>query len=64
MIRKGNPLREMASYKGSSNATAKKLISNVISRGDAYFRSGDILTTDEYGWLYFKDRIGDTFRYY
>jgi acyl-coenzyme A synthetase/AMP-(fatty) acid ligase len=24
--------------------------------------SGDILVMDEYGYLYFKDRTGDTFR--
>ena len=61
-IIKGDPLKEMASYKGRSDATAKKTISNVLVEGDSYFRSGDILTADEFGWLYFKDRIGDTFR--
>lgn len=59
---KGDPLKEMAAYKGMSNATSKKILPNVFRNGDAYFRSGDILTADEDGWLYFKDRIGDTFR--
>ena len=28
-----------------------------------FLRSGDILVMDELGWLYFKDRAGDTFRW-
>lgn len=27
-----------------------------------YFLTGDILEMDEFGYLYFKDRTGDTFR--
>lgn len=27
------------------------------------FISGDILVADEFGYLYFKDRTGDTFRW-
>lgn len=31
--------------------------------GDAYWSSGDLLRYDEDGYLYFIDRIGDTFRW-
>ena len=44
-------------------ATKKKIVTNVWSHGDMCFRSGDILVMDEFGWLYFKDRAGDTFRW-
>jgi solute carrier family 27 fatty acid transporter 1/4 len=35
---------------------------DVWKKGDTCFRSGDILVSDEFGWLYFRDRAGDTFR--
>jgi hypothetical protein len=28
----------------------------VFRKGDRFFRSGDILIQDEFGWLYFQDR--------
>lgn len=45
-----------------SSATGKKILRNVLVMGDAYFNTGDILVEDEYGYFYFKDRTGDTFR--
>lgn len=44
-------------------ATQKKIIRNVYTQGDAAYLSGDILRMDEYGYVYFKDRTGDTFRW-
>lgn len=35
----------------------------MFKEGDAYFNTGDLLVMDAYGYIYFKDRLGDTFRY-
>ena len=58
----GHPLRDYAGYVDSV-ASAKKVARDVFEKGDAYFLSGDILVVDELGYLFFKDRIGDTFRW-
>lgn len=44
-------------------ATEKKIVRDVLKKGDAYFRSGDLMRKDAFGFYYFVDRIGDTFRY-
>lgn len=44
-------------------ATAGKVVRDAFQRGDAYFRTGDILRRDRDGYYYFVDRIGDTFRW-
>lgn len=50
-------------YKGNEKATSEKTLRNVFKKGDAYFRSGDLLKFDKDGLLYFVDRMGDTFRW-
>jgi len=52
-------------FEGYSDAAAteKKVLRNVFSQGDAYFRTGDLLRFDEDDYFYFVDRIGDTFRW-
>jgi fatty-acyl-CoA synthase len=44
-------------------ATEKKVLHDAFSKGDAWFRTGDLMRTDSEGYLYFVDRIGDTFRW-
>ena len=61
-IVKNHPVRDFDGY-ADKKATTKKILHNVWKQGDECFRSGDILTMDEFGWLYFKDRSGDTFRW-
>lgn len=52
-------------YEGYSDeaASSKKILRDVFEKGDAYFRSGDLLKFDDDGYWYFVDRIGDTFRW-
>ena len=44
-------------------ATKKKILHDVFEKGDAWFRTGDLLRQDAKGYFYFIDRIGDTFRW-
>ncbi|MEA2904930.1 MAG: fatty-acyl-CoA synthase [Alphaproteobacteria bacterium] len=40
-----------------------KILRHVFARGDAWFRTGDLMRKDDQGYYYFVDRIGDTFRW-
>lgn len=57
--------KALNSYVGYADkkASEKKVLRDVFSKGDMFFNSGDILVTDLYGYYYFKDRTGDTFRW-
>lgn len=46
-----------------SAATDKKVIRNAFKEGDCFFNSGDLVRRDIYGWFYWSDRTGDTFRW-
>jgi acyl-CoA synthetase (AMP-forming)/AMP-acid ligase II len=50
-------------YWGNDKATESKILRDVVTKGDAYFRTGDLLRTDGEGRTFFVDRIGDTFRW-
>ncbi|MBL8531374.1 MAG: long-chain-acyl-CoA synthetase [Hyphomonadaceae bacterium] len=44
-------------------ASERKVLRDVFERGDAWFRTGDLMRQDREGYFYFVDRIGDTFRW-
>ncbi|PSR78057.1 hypothetical protein BD289DRAFT_444448 [Coniella lustricola] len=55
--------RRFQGYYGDSAATNKKIMRGVLKKGDAWFRTGDVLRWDSEGRMFFHDRIGDTFRW-
>ncbi|XP_026026078.1 long-chain fatty acid transport protein 1-like [Astatotilapia calliptera] len=57
-----DPLRRFDGY-ADQDATKKKVARNVFKMGDSAYISGDILVMDDYGYMYFMDRSGDTFRW-
>lgn len=61
-IMSSHPERTFDGYV-SKSANKKKLIHDVWKKGDTAFISGDLLVMDNFGYLYFKDRTGDTFRW-
>ncbi|XP_045542356.1 long-chain fatty acid transport protein 4 isoform X1 [Papilio machaon] len=61
-INPSNPSRAFLGYV-DKQASEKKIVRDVFKHGDSAFISGDILIADELGYLYFRDRTGDTFRW-
>jgi fatty-acyl-CoA synthase len=44
-------------------ATDRKVVRDAFVDGDAWFLTGDLMRQDQLGYLYFVDRVGDTFRW-
>ncbi|CAG4952138.1 unnamed protein product [Parnassius apollo] len=65
LLGKIDPKKAILTFSGYADKTAseKKMVRNVRVENDCYFNTGDILVMDHYGYFYFKDRTGDTFRW-
>ncbi|XP_068579565.1 hsFATP2a_ACSVL_like domain-containing protein [Cebidichthys violaceus] len=50
-------------YAGNQQQTEKKRLRDVMKKGDLYFNTGDLLWFDHNKFVYFQDRVGDTFRW-
>ncbi|CAM9251362.1 unnamed protein product [Ectocarpus sp. 8 AP-2014] len=62
LINDHDPARRFEGYT-DSKASAKKMVRDVMLPGDLYFASGDLLRKDAFGFYYWVDRLGDTFRW-
>ncbi|XP_058473130.1 long-chain fatty acid transport protein 2 [Solea solea] len=56
-------INQFLGYAGNKVQSEKKLLRDVFKAGDVYFNTGDLLLQDHRDFLYFHDRIGDTFRW-
>ncbi|XP_058012163.1 long-chain fatty acid transport protein 2 isoform X2 [Ahaetulla prasina] len=63
LVCKITQLAPFSGYAGSKTLTEKKKLRNVFQNGDVYFNSGDLLMIDRDNFIYFHDRVGDTFRW-
>ncbi len=61
-IRKNDPRYRFEGYHDKAE-TEKKILRDVFRKGDAWFRTGDLMRRDELGYYYFIDRVGDTYRW-
>lgn len=70
LIRKDNtkpngkidPARMFEGYT-DTQASQKKIVCHVTRRNDEWFATGDLLRRDRFGFYFWVDRIGDTFRW-
>ena len=59
----GSEPRSTYSGYADKSATEKKVLRDAFKKGDAWFRTGDLMRQDAEGYFYFVDRMGDTFRW-
>lgn len=62
MVSKIGARTPFSGYAKNKQQTEKKKLKDVFVKGDVYFNSGDLLRIDHEGFVFFQDRIGDTFR--
>lgn len=58
-----DPSQTFQGYYKNAKATESKILRDVFTKGDAWYRTGDTIRWDNEGRWYFSDRIGDTFRW-
>lgn len=57
------PTTAYSGYANNTEASNKKIIQNPFKKNQRAFNSGDLMVYDNYGYMYFCDRLGDTYRW-
>uniref|UniRef100_A0A8C1D8Q3 Long-chain-fatty-acid--CoA ligase n=1 Tax=Cyprinus carpio carpio TaxID=630221 RepID=A0A8C1D8Q3_CYPCA len=63
LVSKITEIAPFVGYAQNEQQTEKKRLRDVLKHGDVYFNSGDLLKIDHDNFIYFQDRVGDTFRW-
>ncbi|CAJ1049429.1 very long-chain acyl-CoA synthetase [Xyrichtys novacula] len=63
LVSKITDIAPFVGYAQNEAQTEKKRLRNVLKKGDLYFNSGDLMRIDTDNFIYFQDRVGDTFRW-
>ncbi|KCV71504.1 hypothetical protein H696_02448 [Fonticula alba] len=62
-INPDDALKSFGGYYKDQKANSQKILRDVLKHGDSWFRTGDLMKRDTDGYIYFIDRLGDTFRW-
>lgn len=63
LVSKITDIAPFVGYALNEDQTERKKLRNVLKKGDLYFNTGDLMRIDKDNFIYFQDRVGDTFRY-
>uniref|UniRef100_UPI0037E71982 long-chain fatty acid transport protein 2-like n=1 Tax=Semicossyphus pulcher TaxID=241346 RepID=UPI0037E71982 len=63
LVSKITDIAPFVGYSQNEEQTERKRLRNVLKKGDLYFNSGDLMRIDNDNFIYFQDRVGDTFRW-
>ncbi|XP_051918567.1 long-chain fatty acid transport protein 2-like isoform X3 [Hippocampus zosterae] len=63
LVSKITNIAPFVGYAQNEDQTERKRLRDVFKKGDLYFNSGDLMRIDKDNFIYFQDRVGDTFRW-
>ncbi|XP_053177277.1 long-chain fatty acid transport protein 2 [Scomber japonicus] len=63
LVSKITDIAPFIGYSQNEEQTERKRLRNVLKKGDLYFNTGDLMRIDKENFIYFQDRVGDTFRW-